>query len=75
VDGRPVTYEPHAGATGYLYIDRPSNLIQDLIQPGETWRTSLAFDIEPDSEAWELVLRPGSEFSQQVCQVSLPLER
>jgi hypothetical protein len=75
VGGRQVIYQPHAAATGYLYIDRPSNLIQGLIQPGETWRTSLAFDIDPGGEAWELVVRPGSEFSQQVCQASLPLER
>lgn len=75
VDGRPLVYEPHAAATGYLYIDRPSNLIQDLIQPGETWDTSLAFDIDPRGEGWELVLRPGSEFNQQVCQANLSLER
>jgi hypothetical protein len=75
LDGEPLIYAPHAAATGYLYIDRPSNLIQDLIEPGETWDTSLAFDIDPGGEGWELILRPGSEFNQQVCQANLPLGR
>lgn len=73
VNGKPVTYAPHTAATGYLYIERPSNLYQDLIQPGETWRTSVAFDVAPEGQQWGLVLRPGSEFNEQVCEVDIPL--
>lgn len=75
VNGQSVTYAPHVAATGYLYIERPARLYQDLIQPGETWRTALAFDIPPQGRQWSLILRPGSEFDQQVCEVSLPLNR
>ena len=75
INGKQVTYVPHTAATGYLYIERPSNLVQDLIQPGETWRTSLAFDVPAEGQQRRLVIRPGSEFNQQVCQVSIPLDR
>lgn len=75
INAQPVSYSLQAAATGYLYIERPSNLYQDLIQPGETWRTSVAFDVAPNGQRWKLVLRPGSEFNQQVCQVSIPLDR
>jgi len=75
INVKEVTYPPHAAATGYLYIERPSNMYQDLIQPGETWRSSVAFDVPPEGQRWRLVLRPGSEFDQQVCEVSLPLDR
>jgi hypothetical protein len=75
INSKPVAYAPHAAATGYLYIERPSNLYQDLIQPGKTWRTSVAFDVPPEGRHWRLVLRPGSEFNQQVCEVSIPLDR
>ena len=33
--------------------------------------TSVAFDVAPDGQQWRLVLRPGSEFNEQVCQVSI----
>ncbi len=62
-------------ATGYLYLESPGRLYQDLVQPGETWRTALAFDIDPNSQDWRLVLRPGSEFNQPVCEVRIPLTR
>jgi hypothetical protein len=75
VNGKDVTFAPHTAATGYLYIERPSNLYQDLIQPGETWRTSLAFDVPLEGQQWRLIIRPGSEFNEQVCEVSLPLDR
>jgi hypothetical protein len=75
VNGKTVSYAPQPAATGYLYIERPSNLYQDLIQPGETWRTSLAFDVAPEGQNFRLALKPGSEFNQQVCEVSIPLNR
>jgi hypothetical protein len=75
VGGRQVTYTPNKAATGYLYIESPTNLYQDLIQPGETWRTSLAFDVDQGSANWVLILRPGSEAGEQVCEVKIPLTR
>lgn len=65
----------HRAATGYLYLESPARLAQDRVQPGEIWRTSLAFDINPASQGWTLVLRPGSQFNEQVCSVSIPLTR
>ena len=75
INGKPVSYTPHKAATGYLYIERPSNLYQDLVQPGETWRTSVVFDVAPEGQHWRFDLKPGSEFNQQVCEVSIPLDR
>jgi hypothetical protein len=75
VDGRPVVYAPHKAATGYLYIESPNNLSQGLIQPGEIWRTRLAFDVDPRGEEWVFVVRPGSEFGEQACEARIPLYR
>jgi hypothetical protein len=58
-----------------LYIESPSNLSQGLIQPGEIWRTRLAFDVDPRGEEWTFVVRPGSEFGEQVCEARIPLYR
>ncbi len=71
--GQIITLRPHKAATGYLYINKPTNLIQDVIAPGEAWRTSLAFDIDPNASALILIVRPGFEMSQQVCEVRIPL--
>ena len=68
-------YPPHRAATGYLYIDSPTNLYQDLIQPGETWNTILAFDVDPAGQDWTFVLKPGSEFDQEVCEARIPLNK
>jgi hypothetical protein len=73
VDRQPVVYSPHKAATGYLYIDTPTNLYQDLIQPGEKWRTIVAFDVDSKGEDWTFVLKPGSEFNQNVCEARIPL--
>jgi len=73
--GEPIIYSPHKAATGYLYIDTPTNLYQDLIEPGETWRTIVAFDIDPKAEDLTFVFKPGSEFNEEVCEVSISLDR
>ncbi len=75
VRGDLVRYTLHRAATGYLYIEQPTNLYQDLIQPGETWRTIIVFDVSPSGGGWTLILRPGSEFNEQVCEVRLSLGR
>ncbi len=71
VNDREVTLNLDKAATGYLYIDGGSNLYQDVIQPGETWKTQLAFDIPNADGPWYLVLRPGSELNEPVCQETL----
>jgi hypothetical protein len=73
VYGRPVAYGPDKAATGYLYIESGGKLYQDRIDPGLAWRTQLAFDINPQGEGWELVVRPGAEFDEQVCEVRIPI--
>ena len=73
VNGQQVTVKPHKAATGYLYIDSPARLIQDVIEPGVSWKTSLAFDVNPDGGSWVLVVRPGSEYKEQVCELRIPL--
>lgn len=61
-------------ATGYLYVEGGFDLWQMLLQPGQTWKPRLAFDIPMGDEAsWELVVRPGLEFKQPVCEVRIPL--
>ncbi len=73
VYGRPESYAPDKAATGYLYIESGGKLYQDRIDPGVPWRTQLAFDINPQGENWELVIRPGAEFDEQVCEVRIPI--
>jgi hypothetical protein len=75
VNGRQFVYSPHAAATGYLYIESPNKLSQGLIQPGEIWRTRLAFDVDPRGEEWVFFVRPGSEFGEQMCEARIPLYR
>jgi hypothetical protein len=75
VNGKIVNYGPDKAATGYLYIESPSNLSQDLIKAGENWRTSLAFDVDPAGKSWNLVVVPGREFDQQVCEVRISLAK
>jgi hypothetical protein len=69
----PVFYSPQKAATGYLFIVRGNNLHQDLIKPGGHWRTYLAFDIDPRSENWVLVVKPGNEIGNPVCKLQIRL--
>jgi len=73
VNKKMVTLTPHKAATGYLFIVRGNDLNQDQIEPGITWRTYLAFDINPQGTHWVLVVKPGSEWGKPVCEVSIPL--
>jgi hypothetical protein len=69
-----LTY-PDKAATGYLYIENPVNLSQDSILPGGTWKTMLAFDVDPKGEDWVLKVTPGEEGNEAVCSVRIPLTR
>lgn len=71
--GKPVSYSPHKAATGYLYIDSPSHLWQDLIAPGFPWSTSLAFDVNPNGQNWALVVKPGNQLGAPLCEMRIPL--
>jgi hypothetical protein len=71
--GQPVSYSPQKAATGYLYIENPRNLYQDLIQPDIPWSTSLAFDVDSNGSSWVLVVKPGYELNEQVCELRIPL--
>ena len=73
LDQRIVLRGPHKAATGYLYIDRSRNLIQDVVAPGDFFRVSLAFDVDPNGKAWTLLVRPGFEYNEQVCEVRILL--
>jgi hypothetical protein len=75
VDGQLHTYSRDKAATGYLYVENPVNLSQGLIGGGEVWRTAVAFDIPEDGKDWMLVVKPGSEFDEQVCELRIPLTR
>jgi hypothetical protein len=75
VDGQAKIYSRDKAATGYLYVENPVNLSQDLIEPGEFWRTAVAFDVDEDGKDWILVIKPGSEFNEQICEVRIPLTR
>jgi len=61
-------------ATGYLYLEGGFDLWQMLVLPGQAWKPRLAFDIPArDRVSWELVVRPGLEFQQVMCEVRIPL--
>ena len=73
LDGKPVVYQPHKAATGYLYIQNAGDLYQGLIQPGQKWRTHLAFDISPQAQNLVLVIQPGAEYQQMHCEARISL--
>lgn len=75
VDGQLQIYSRDRAATGYLYIENPVNLSQDLIDAGEVWQTAVAFDVPENGKEWMLVVKPGSEFNEQVCELRIPLTR
>lgn len=68
-----VSYPLNQAASGYLFIEQPAELYQHLVLPGETFQTSVAFDVDPAAEAWEFVLRPGIEFDPAACEARIPL--
>jgi hypothetical protein len=71
--GKDEYYTPDEAATGYLFIEGGGKLYQDRIDPGQVWRTQLAFDVDPQGEDRILVVRPGSKFDEQVCEVRIPI--
>ncbi len=75
VDDHTLEFRQDPAATGYLFIDRGTDLIQGVIQPGETWDISLAFDVDGQADGWTFIFRPGSKFNEQVCETRLPLTR
>lgn len=68
-----VSYPLNQAASGYLFIEQPAELYQHLAAPGETFQTSVAFDVDPAADAWEFVLRPGIEFDHAACEARIPL--
>jgi hypothetical protein len=72
-DGKLLTYSPQKAATGYLFIVRGGNLYQDQLKPGKSWKTYLSFDVDPLGKEWMLVVKPGNEIGQKVCEVSISL--
>lgn len=73
VAGEKTRLLPQRAATGYLFITRGNNLSQDKIQPGQTWKTYLAFDVPPEGNQWELVVAPGKEGGQPLCEIRIRL--
>lgn len=70
---KKVVYTPDVPATGYLYIEGGGKLYQDRIEPGAVWRTQLVFDVDPRGNDFDLIIRPGSKFNEQVCEVRIPM--
>jgi hypothetical protein len=73
VNGKTQEYTPHKAATGYLFITRGNNLNQDQIKPGLSWKTYLAFDVPVGGAGWTLVVKPGYEINQQICEARIAL--
>ena len=71
--GEEVVYKPDEAATGYLFIESGGKLYQDRIDPGVVWRTQLAFDVHPEGADFELLIKPGAKFNEQVCEVRIPI--
>ena len=72
---RLLQYVPNKAATGYLYIENPAHLYQDQIAPGIVWRTTLAFDVDPQGSDWVLVIRPGADIDEPMCEARIALTR
>lgn len=72
---QPLQVKIHRPASGYLYIERGGALYQGVVEAGQTWRTRVAFDVPSAEVEWTFTLRPGGEFNEQICEVSLPLNR
>lgn len=75
VGEKAVVYPLDPDATGYLYIEGGGRLAQDVIQPGDTWNVSLAFNVDPQAQNLAFVFKPASEFDGAVCEASIPLDR
>ncbi len=74
VDGKIKTVKPHRAATTYLFIQRGGKLMQDQIAPGVlNWQTNLAFDVDPQGANWVLVVKPGFEGGQALCELRISL--
>jgi len=70
--GTEVKVSPHKAATNYLYITRGDSFYQDKIIPGSSWKTYLAFDVDPNISSWQLHIEPGAEIYQSLCEIRLP---
>ena len=75
VGERVVVYPLDPDPTGYLFIEGASRLVQDVIQPGDSWNVSLAFDVDPKAQNLSFIFKPASEFDGAVCEASIPLDR
>jgi len=73
VNGVSTMVSPQKAATGYLFITRGNNLSQDEIIPGNRWKTYLAFDVSLDGSGWKLIVTPGKEGGDQVCEAVILL--
>lgn len=74
IDGEIHSVKPHRAATTYLYIQHGGKLLQDQVDPGVTnWETNLAFDVDPQSQNWVLVFKPGFEGGQALCEIHFNL--
>jgi len=74
LNNQPVLYSPDKAATGYLFITRGNNLHQDLIQPTANWKSYLAFDVNPISQNYVLLVQPGGEIGNSLCEVRINLD-
>lgn len=71
VNGKAELLTPRADATGYLYNVQHGNWYQDQIAPGKPWHTMLAFDVDPAGGDWYLVIKPGYELGEALCEARL----
>lgn len=73
IGDQPMSYPIHKAATSYLFNQQPNNLWQDLLFPAQDWETRLAFDVDPRLEGRELVISPGAEVSEPLCELRIML--
>ncbi|MEW5872541.1 MAG: hypothetical protein AB1894_24990 [Chloroflexota bacterium] len=75
LDRRILSFPADKASTGYLFIQNGGGLYQDVIQPGERHRTQVSFDVDPLAGHYTLLVRPGFEFDETVCELRIPLTR
>ncbi|HSO28126.1 MAG TPA: hypothetical protein VLS48_08660, partial [Anaerolineales bacterium] len=74
VAGGTQRFNPAKEATTYLYNTRSGNWLQERMEPDQSLRMFLAFDMQPQAAGPTLVIQPGVELGRPLCELRLELE-
>ncbi len=75
IEGQDVEAFIDPDATGYLFIEDGGQLVQGIIEPGDIWNLSLAFDVSSNAAPWTFHFQPGREFDGPICEAKVDITR